>query len=616
MEPVKPEETSGFTEDIFLRATFGNRTTVSLSRGSNVLGRKTISEQSVAMSSNQKKLNVSRKQADVVVSDSGTITLERLGLNKMLICRSNGDKIFVELSQQYPLHVGDSFTLCGKHFSMAVEGSKSDRTADRENGDTNGVKRKREEASAPLSKRTGLAWIGQRVKIFWDPDNEYFAGTVAAFREEDRNYKVIYDDGETSWELEQDLIPLERRTEPLRKRSKGRNGIDRDEQPSRRSSRDKKQVISYAELEAQDSGTDEDDYVDYRALSAKRGLIATAPDMLAEKKTGVLHHPMCLKHVVPVWHFEKPDRINSILEGIDELKAQYPTHNLDIRCDFDKIAKDVILKIHDQHYLTKMETSVPESDLPEHVTQYTQENRERPEHDRDTFMSSLSMEAAYMAASSVCRAVDLVVSGECRNVFCAVRPPGHHCGRAGHTAGVMSQGYCILNNIAIGAMHLRNNHRFKRIAVIDFDVHHGNGTEDILVGKSDFLFCSIHVGSIYPHTGDNDRKRASNVVNISLKSKSGSDIFQREIDNKLLPALHDFKPDFVLISAGFDGHRRDPTDEGLQLVELDFFDVTEKLKEIANKYAGGRIVSVLEGGYNLFYLKRSVKEHLISLMRK
>jgi len=343
------------------------------------------------------------------------------------------------------------------------------------------------------------------------------------------------------------------------------------------------------------------------------------PDQISDKPTYVLYSATCLKHYVPKWHLEKPERLQAILEGLQEIQTQYPKSVL-LCEEFDPIERGILKLVHDEKYIQKMEANVPKGDeltAIQHVTQYSQEVDERSSQDFDTFMSPFSMTAACLAVGAVCKAVDLVTSGVTRTAFCAVRPPGHHCGERGHTAAASTQGYCILNNIAVGALYAQKMHGYKRIAVVDFDVHAGNGTEEILGGKEGIMFASIHVGSIYPWTGEEDGTvRPPNVINVSLPPGASSKMFHDSFSTRILTAIDKYQPDLIMLSAGFDAHKRDPTEDGMKLEEKDYFIITEKLKSIANKYASGRIVSALEGGYHLPSLKRSVKEHLIALIKK
>lgn len=221
--------------------------------------------------------------------------------------------------------------------------------------------------------------------------------------------------------------------------------------------------------------------------------------------------------------------------------------------------------------------------------------------DGDTAMNPHSLQAALRAAGAVQYGVDLVMSGEASQVFCGVRPPGHHAEQR------RAMGFCFFNNIALGALHALHNHGLERVAIVDFDVHHGNGTEDIVSGDERILFCSTFQHPFYPHTGYDSV--ASNIVNAPLPAGAGSESFREAVDVFWLPRLRAFEPQLVLISAGFDAHQADDM-AGLNLVDADFGWVTRRLCEQADRSAEGRIVSTLEGGYELRSLARSVEAHL------
>ena len=220
-------------------------------------------------------------------------------------------------------------------------------------------------------------------------------------------------------------------------------------------------------------------------------------------------------------------------------------------------------------------------------------------------MNSHSLSAALRAAGAVVLGVDMVMSGQTSAAFCNVRPPGHHAEYN------KAMGFCIFNNIAVGAAHALHMHRLQRIAIVDFDVHHGNGTEDIFRDVPKILFCSTFQHPFYPHTGaDNISK---NIVNVALPAGTDSQAFRDAVESIWLPNLEAFKPELILISAGFDAHIEDDM-ANLCLVDQDFFWVTSKIKTIADKYAKGRIVSTLEGGYALPALGRSVIAHINALL--
>jgi acetoin utilization deacetylase AcuC-like enzyme len=225
--------------------------------------------------------------------------------------------------------------------------------------------------------------------------------------------------------------------------------------------------------------------------------------------------------------------------------------------------------------------------------------------DPDTGMNPHSLTAALHAAGAVVHGVDLVMSGQANSAFCCVRPPGHHAERD------RAMGFCLFNNIAVGAAHALEAHGLERVAIVDFDVHHGNGTEDIFRDKPNVMFCSTFQHPFYPNTGvatDSDH-----IVNVPLAAGAGGSEFRAAVESHWLPKLEAFAPELVLVSAGFDAHAEDDI-ANLRLVERDFTWVTAEIKGIADRHAGGRIVSSLEGGYNLSALGRSVAAHISALL--
>jgi acetoin utilization deacetylase AcuC-like enzyme len=231
--------------------------------------------------------------------------------------------------------------------------------------------------------------------------------------------------------------------------------------------------------------------------------------------------------------------------------------------------------------------------------------------DPDTMMNNPdSFRAALRAAGASVLGVDLVMSGQQKLVFCNVRPPGHHAGR------MRAMGFCIFNNIAVGAAHSLHEYQLERVAVLDFDVHHGNGTEDIFKDNPGILYCSTFQHPFYPYSGtDIESDHINHIINVALPAGVGGTEFRAAVESCWLPALEKFKPQLIFISAGFDAHTEDIL-AGLNLLETDFAWVTTKIREIADQHASGKIVSVLEGGYALPALGRSVAAHIEALSEK
>ncbi|MEO5373678.1 MAG: histone deacetylase family protein [Alphaproteobacteria bacterium] len=302
-----------------------------------------------------------------------------------------------------------------------------------------------------------------------------------------------------------------------------------------------------------------------------------------------ISHPVCLEHDTGAYHPERPERLTAILRALDD-KAFAPL----VRTEAPYADLAQIERVHPGSYVRSILAAVPASGH-RHI-------------DSDTVLSPESGEAALRAAGGVVAAVDAVARGEVRNAFCAVRPPGHHA----ETATAM--GFCLFNNVAIGAHHARAVHGFHRVAVVDFDVHHGNGTQEIFWKDADLFYASTHQYPCYPGTGGGgETGSANNVVNVPLAPGSGSSEFRKGVTSRILPALVAFRPDFLLISAGFDAHARDPL-ASLNLGDDDYAWVTAELLKIADEACGGRVVSVLEGGYDLTALSTSATAHIRALM--
>jgi acetoin utilization deacetylase AcuC-like enzyme len=299
-------------------------------------------------------------------------------------------------------------------------------------------------------------------------------------------------------------------------------------------------------------------------------------------------HPACLEHDPGSHHPETAARLRAVLEALGESAFA----RLERR-EAPEAAIEDLCRVHPRRHVERLLRAVPKSG---HVG-----------IDADTIMSPGSGEAALRAAGAVVAAVDSVIAREADNAFCAVRPPGHHA------EPERAMGFCLFNNIAVGALHARAAHGLERIAVIDFDVHHGNGTQAAFETDERLFYASTHQYPLYPGTGAASETGVGNVVNVPLRPMSGSSQFRTGMSQRILPALDDFRPELVMISAGFDGHRRDPLAQ-LMLDEDDYVWITERLIEIAYRHAGGRLVSALEGGYDLSALGASVAAHVRVLM--
>jgi acetoin utilization deacetylase AcuC-like enzyme len=301
-------------------------------------------------------------------------------------------------------------------------------------------------------------------------------------------------------------------------------------------------------------------------------------------------HAACLDHRTPAGHPERPDRLRAI-EGALAADAFKPL----VRVEAPAASLDTIALCHPMDYVTAVQDATPQQGMVQ--------------IDADTSMSPGSFEAALRGAGGAVHAVDAVMTGKATNAFVAVRPPGHHA----ETARPM--GFCLFNNAAIAARHAQRKHGAERAAIVDFDVHHGNGSQDIFWSDPSVLYSSTHQMPLYPGTGAvSESGEHDTIVNAPLRPGDGGSQFKAAFENRILPRLKDFKPDLVVISAGFDAHTRDPL-ANLNLVEADFAWATQKLMEIADQSAQGRVVSVLEGGYDLEGLAGSVAAHVNALMR-
>jgi len=294
-------------------------------------------------------------------------------------------------------------------------------------------------------------------------------------------------------------------------------------------------------------------------------------------------HADCLKHEMGAHHPERPERLTAIE---DQLIASGVGDYL-TRHDAPLATDEQLARVHPVEYVRAIRDAAPE--------------RGTVHLDPDTAMNPFTLQAALRAAGAGVLAVNLVLENKSQAAFCGVRPPGHHACRA------RPMGFCIFNNVAVAARHAIQEHGLARVAIIDFDVHHGNGTEDIFEGDAQVLMCSTFQHPFYPYCGTDNPAR--NMVNVPLAAGSGSRELREAVNEAWLPALDQFRPELVLFSAGFDAHVEDDM-AMLRFVDADYAWVTAQIKAVAERHAGGRIVSMLEGGYALSALGRSAVQHL------
>ncbi|WP_158965054.1 histone deacetylase family protein [Chachezhania sediminis] len=303
--------------------------------------------------------------------------------------------------------------------------------------------------------------------------------------------------------------------------------------------------------------------------------------------TALLTHADCLMHVTPDGHPEQVARLEHVLHALEGMDLKRVTAPL--------AAEDDILRVHPASYLADLRRNLPADGL--HTI------------DADTYLSPGSLHAAFRAAGASVRAVDMVLSGEVQNAFCAIRPPGHHA----ETDTAM--GFCLFGNAALAAKHALDHHGLKRVAVVDFDVHHGNGTQDLLWDEARALVITSQQMPLWPGTGRADETGAHDtILNLPLPPGSGGAEMRRVYQQDAFPRLRAFKPDLIVISAGFDAHASDPLAQLYWKTE-DFAWITAQICAIAAEICGGRVVSVLEGGYDLAALAASARAHVDELMK-
>ena len=305
--------------------------------------------------------------------------------------------------------------------------------------------------------------------------------------------------------------------------------------------------------------------------------------------TLLISHPAFLQHLTPAGHPERPDRLRAIEQALEAEKFQALA-----REQAPMATVETIALCHPMDYIVELREASPKEGMVR--------------LDADTSMSPGTFEAALRAVGGAVLAVDEVLAKKAKNAFVAVRPPGHHA----ETARPM--GFCLFDNAAIAARHAQKQHGIARAAIVDFDVHHGNGSQDIFWADKTVMYCSTHQMPLFPGTGAVGESGEHNtIVNAPLRPGDGGEAFRAAFESRVLPRLADFRPELIIISAGFDAHMRDPL-ANLNLVEDDFAWATRKIMDIADRSAGGRVVSLLEGGYDLQGLANSVAAHVTALM--
>jgi len=303
--------------------------------------------------------------------------------------------------------------------------------------------------------------------------------------------------------------------------------------------------------------------------------------------TIIIHHDDCLRHNPGPKHPESPQRIKAVLGGLEGLRGLE-------KLPAPRATAEQIMRVHPQAFWADIGAREPAEGIVS--------------IDVDTFLSNGSVDAVLRASGALCFAIDQILDSKALRAFCAVRPPGHHSEQA------VAMGFCLLNHVAIGAMHALERPDIRRVAIIDFDVHHGNGTQAIFEQNPDVMYVCSHQLPLYPGTGQREETGCGNILNLPLKPGDGGKPFRRAWRDAGLPAIHGFAPDLILVSAGFDAHVRDPLAQ-IELQDEDYHWLTDQICDLADDCCGGRVASILEGGYDLEALAGSSRAHVQALAR-
>ncbi len=305
----------------------------------------------------------------------------------------------------------------------------------------------------------------------------------------------------------------------------------------------------------------------------------------------VIYHNDCLLKNNGKNHPERKERLDIILKSIKEIKTIKIEYKESSLADLSNISL-----VHPNKYINNIFSKIPSNGLVS--------VEEEPY--ADTFLCQFSKNAILRSCGAGIDAADLIFQKNKKRIFCAIRPPGHHA------ETVRANGFCFINNVAVTTKYIQKKYNIKKIAIIDFDVHHGNGTQEIFYNDNNVAYGSIHQSPLFPGTGFESENGVGNIFNVPIKANTNSNEFINLFENKILNKINSFHPEIILISAGFDAHKRDPL-ANIKLESTDFKIITRKIIEIANINCNGRVISFLEGGYDLLALSESIKEHLIAL---